>query len=52
MKLLDDDLFAEDVDDTEASDGSGEEDEDLLKSLEKKVEEVEGEADNPKEIPK
>ena len=49
MKLLDDDLFVEDVDDTESSDGLGEEDdEDLFKSLEKKVSEVEDEAGNPK----
>lgn len=46
MKLLDDDLFVEDVDDTEASDGSGEEDKDLLKSLEKKAAEIDSEADN------
>jgi len=46
MKLLDDDLFVEDVDDAEASNGSGEEDEDLLKSLKKKAEEIESEADN------
>jgi hypothetical protein len=52
MKLLDDDLFVEDVDDTEASDGLGEEDEDLLKRLEKKAVEIEVEADDPKDIPK
>ena len=47
MKLLDDDLFVED--DKEASDGLGEEDdEDLLKKLEKKASEVEDEAKNPK----
>ena len=52
MKLLDDDLFVEDVDDTEAPDRLGEEDEDLLKKLEKKAAEVEDETDNPKDIPK
>jgi len=52
MKLLDDDLFVEVEDGTEASDGLGEEDEDLLKKLEKKAAEVEEEADNPKDIPK
>jgi hypothetical protein len=46
MKLLDDNLFAEDVDDTETSDGSGEDDKDLLKRLEKMVEEVEDDADS------
>jgi len=48
MKLLDDDLFVEDVDDTEASDGSGEEDEDLLKRLEKKAAEIDSQTDNSK----
>jgi hypothetical protein len=46
MKLLDDDLFVEDVDDTEASKGLGEEDKDLLKNLEKKAAEIKSEADN------
>lgn len=50
---MDDDLFVEDIDDTEASDGLGEEDdEDLLKRLEKKAEEVANEADNSNNIPK
>jgi hypothetical protein len=48
MKLLDDDLFVEDEDDTEASNGLDEEDKDLLKRLEKMVEEVEDEAENLK----
>ena len=54
MKLLDDVLFAEDIDDTESSDGLGEgdDDEDLLKRLEKKVAEVEDEANNPKNTSK
>ena len=46
MKLLDDNLFEEVADDTKPSNGLGEEDKDLLKSLEKKAEELEGEADN------
>ena len=46
MKLLDDDLFLDDEDDTKASDGSGEEYEDLLKSLEKKAAEIESETHN------
>jgi hypothetical protein len=51
MKLLDDDLFVEGVDDPESSDGLGEEnDEDLLKGLQKKASEVEDEAGNPKDI--
>jgi len=45
MKLLDDNLLAEFVDDTEASDGLGEEDKDFLKSLEKKAAEIDSEAD-------
>jgi len=46
MNLLDDDLLLEGADDTEASDGSGEEDKDFLMSLEKKAEEIEREGDN------
>ncbi len=48
MKLLDDDVLEEVADDTAPSNGSGEEDKDILKSLEKKAEEIENEADNPK----
>lgn len=48
MKLLDDDALEEVEDDTEAPDESAEDDKDFLKSLEKKAEEVEDEADNPK----
>ena len=44
MKLLDDNLFAELADDTEAPRELGEEDKDLLKSLEKMAEEVKDEA--------
>ena len=47
MNLLDDNLFVEVVDDIKTSIGLGEEDKDLLKSLEKMAEEVENEADNP-----
>jgi len=46
MKLLDDNLFAEGVDETEALDESAEKDEDFLKSLEKKAVEIEGESDD------
>ncbi len=48
MKLPDDDLLVEGVDDTEARAELAEEDKDFLKSLEKMAEEVEDEADNPK----
>ena len=48
MKLLDDNLFAEVVDDTEAPHRLGEEDEDLLESLAKKAAEIESEANNSK----
>jgi hypothetical protein len=48
MKLLDDNLLEEAVDDTEAYDGLDEEDKALLKRLEKMAEEVEEEADNSK----
>jgi hypothetical protein len=46
MKLLDDGLFVEAVDETEASDGSGEEDKDFLKRLEKKAVGIESETNN------
>ena len=46
MNLLDDDLFLEDADDIEASDGLVEDDKDLLKNLENKAEEVEDEPDS------
>jgi hypothetical protein len=42
MNLLDDDLFEEGVEDTEAPKELAEEDKDLLKSLEKKAAEIEG----------
>ncbi len=48
MKLLDDDLLIEGVDDIKAPGELAEEDKDFLKSLEKMAEEVEDEADNPK----
>jgi hypothetical protein len=48
MKLLDDDLLVEGVDDTEAPRKLAEEDKDFLKNLEKMAEEVEDEADKPK----
>jgi hypothetical protein len=48
MKLQDDDLLVEGVDDTKASGELADEDKDFLKSLEKMAEEVEDEADNPK----
>ena len=48
MKLLDDDLLVEGVDDTEAPAKLAEEDKDFLKSLEKMAEEIEGETDNSK----
>ena len=48
MKLLDDDLLIKGVDDTKAQGELAEEDKDFLKSLEKKAEEVEDGADNPK----
>jgi hypothetical protein len=47
MKLLDENLLAESVDDAEAPGELAEEDEDFLKDLEKMVEEVE---DNPDSI--
>ena len=46
MKLLDEDLFAEGVDDVEPPGELGEEDGDLLKSLEKMAEEVEDDANS------
>jgi hypothetical protein len=46
MKLLDDDLLVEGVDDTEAPGESAKEDKDFLKSLEKMAEEVEDEVDS------
>lgn len=46
MKLLDDNLFEELEDDTEAPDESAEQDKDILKRLEKMVEEVGDEADS------
>ncbi len=48
MKLLDDDALEEVADDTAPSNGSDEKDKDFLKNLEKKAEEIENEADNPK----
>ena len=45
---MDDDLIVEGVDDTKAHGELAEEDKDFLKSLEKKAEEVEDGADNPK----
>lgn len=45
MKLLDDNLLAEGVDDTGASDGLVEEDKDFLISLEEMAKEVEDEPD-------
>jgi hypothetical protein len=48
MKLLDDDLLVEGIDDAEASVKLAEEDKDFLKNLEKIAEEVEDGADNPK----
>ncbi len=48
MKLLDEDALGEVEDDTAPSNGSGEEDKGILKSLERKAEEIENEADNPK----
>jgi hypothetical protein len=48
MKLQDDDLLVEGVDDTKAPGELADEDKDFLKSLEKMAEEVEDEADNPK----
>lgn len=48
MKLLDDNLFIEDFDDTEATGELAEEDKDFIKSLEKMAVEVEDEADNSK----
>jgi hypothetical protein len=46
MKLLDEDLLAEGADDVEPPDELGEEDEDLLKDLEKMAEEVEDDANS------
>ncbi len=46
--LLDDNLLIEGVDDTEDPGELSEEDKEFLKSLEKKVEEAEDEADNLK----
>ncbi|NWG75070.1 MAG: hypothetical protein HXY24_10770 [Rubrivivax sp.] len=46
MKLLDDDVLEEVADGTDTSNGSGVEDKDFLKSLEKKAEEVEDEPDS------
>ena len=43
MNLLDDSLFVQDVVDTEASDGLGEEDKDLLESLERMAAEIDSE---------
>jgi len=46
MNLLDDNLFVQGVDGTEASDGLGEEDRELLKSLEKMASEIDSEGYN------
>jgi hypothetical protein len=46
MKLLDENLLAEGVDDVEPPGELGEEDEDLLKDLEKMAEEVEDDANS------
>jgi hypothetical protein len=46
MKLLDDNLFIEDLDDTEAMGELAEEDKDFIKRLEKMAGEVEDDADN------
>ncbi len=46
MKLLDEDLLAEGADDVEPAGELGEEDEDLLKDLEKMAEEVEDDANS------
>jgi hypothetical protein len=48
MKLMDDNLLVEGVDDTKAPGELAEEDKDFVKRLEKMVEEVEDEADDPK----
>ena len=50
MNLLNDNLFVEDVDDTETSNGLGEEDKDSLRSLGKKAAEIEGEAEIPVKV--
>ena len=43
MNLLDDSIFVHDVVDTEASDGLGEEDKDLLETLERMAAEIDSE---------
>lgn len=43
MNLLDDNLFVQGVADTEASDGLGDEDRDLLESLERMAAEIDSE---------
>lgn len=44
MNLLDNNLFVQGVSDTEASDGLGDEDRELLESLERMATEIDGEA--------